>query len=288
MPTARGRVTLRFEDITEDGRLLLEVLPNALDATVWKGQLESDPLGRECFRRGILPILSRFVLEGTAGPFSTMKPLDAEGGFELAVVREGGRDDGPVERTILNMYGELRGPIGRTRPPKPQNAGSPALAGRVFAEHVFTKPFAKPEERRVTTLDEVPGAPRDLRTYSPRPLASVLDLPEDARPLDELAPEGEVLFGVMHTDSNHHVNSLVYLRLFEEAALRRFASHGRREPVLSRKLEIAYRKPCFAGDLARVMLRSFEWRGALGVVGQLVSERGGAAATHCAVRALFG
>ena len=283
-PSAKARVFLRYEDITQDGRLLLEVLPNAIGASVWEMQLEKDPFVRECMRRGIVPMLSRFVLEGEPGPFSVMKPLECEGRYALARALN---EAGEVERIIVNMWAELRGPIGRTRPPRPDDAGTIAPAGRVFAEHVFTRPFGPPAQRRVTSLDDVPGAPTSLPRYVLRPFERMLDLPAGATALDDLGAEGEpAIFGVMHTDSNQHVNSLVYLRLFEEAALRRFAALGKREPVLSRKLEIAYRKPCFAGERVRVEIRSFELGGQLGVVGQLVPETQGS--PHCAVRVLFG
>ena len=284
LPSASARVHLRYEDVTQDGRVLLEVLPNALGSAVWAAQLEKAPFARECFRRGVVPILTRFVLEGTPGPFAVSQPLDAVGRWALARVAN---EAGATEKLVVNMWAELTGPIGRTYPPPPDGAGTVVAAGRIFAEHVLTRLFAAPGERRVTSIDDVPGAPSDLPLYSPRPLARMLDLPEGARPLDDEArPEDELVFGVMHTDSNHHVNSLVYLRVFEELALRRLAALGRRDAVLSRKLEIAYRKPCFAGDRVRVALRAFEHEGALGVVGELGAAAGGA--PHCSVRILFG
>jgi hypothetical protein len=80
-------------------------------------------------------------------------------------------------------------------------------------------------------------------------------------------------FGPVHTDSNMHVNSLVYVRLFEEAALRRFAALGRGTGVLGRTLDIAYRRPCFAGQTVRFVERAFEEGGRLGVVAALVDAK---------------
>jgi hypothetical protein len=68
------------------------------------------------------------------------------------------------------------------------------------------------------------------------------------------------------------VNSLADLRMFEEAALRRFASLGRSAAVLCRRMDIAYRKPCFAGKSMRVVEQAFEQDGKLGVVAVLVPE----------------
>ena len=79
-------------------------------------------------------------------------------------------------------------------------------------------------------------------------------------------------FGLLHTDSNMHVNSLAYLRTFEEAALRRFVELGRGANVLGRTLDIAYRKPCFAGQAMRVVQQAFELAGRLGVAAVLVEE----------------
>jgi acyl-CoA thioesterase FadM len=81
------------------------------------------------------------------------------------------------------------------------------------------------------------------------------------------------VFGLVHTDSNMHVNSLVYLRVFEEAALRRFATLGRGASLLGRTLDIAYRKPCFAGQTMRVVQQAFEEQGRLGVAAVLVDEK---------------
>ncbi|MEQ1508142.1 MAG: hypothetical protein ABMB14_38285, partial [Myxococcota bacterium] len=119
------------------------------------------------------------------------------------------------------------------------------LVGRVYAEHVFTRPFAPPGQRRVTALPS--GVPADggpLRTFD------AVGAPDrsggDGGP--DLLPDVPIAFGVHHTDSNLHVNSLVYPRLFEDAAVAL-----RPDRPLARFCEVAWRKPCFAGD--RVTLR---------------------------------
>lgn len=275
---ANARVHLRYEDVCQDGRLLLEVLPNALGAAVWSAQLEGDSFAKTCIQHGVIPILSRFVIEGTPGPFGVTKPLGVTGRFQLS---QG--DD----RVFLNMWADLTGPIGRTYPPKPENAGTIASAGRIFGEHVFTRLFAPPGERRVKKLD-LPGAPESLPTYVQRAFSSMTDLPSDASALEAMSlDEAPVVFGVVHTDSNQHVNSLVYIRLFEEVALRRFASLGRREVVLARKMEIAYRKPCFAGDRMRVHVRAAEIDGRLAAVTAIAPEGEGVEKAHAAARILF-
>jgi hypothetical protein len=82
-----------------------------------------------------------------------------------------------------------------------------------------------------------------------------------------------ITFGLVHTDSNMHVNSLVYLRMFEEAALRRLAQLGKGSAVLGRTLDIAYRKPCFAGQTMFVVEQAFEQNGKLGMAAALVEAK---------------
>ena len=258
-------VHLRFEDISQDGRVLLEVLPSVLGPTIWNAQLAHDPLARECREKGIVPILTRYVLEGTPGPFGLMTPMQATGRFELA------RTD--RDRVALNMWAELRAPIGRTYPPQPDNAGTEAVAGRVFAEHVFTRLFAAESAERAVRPADV--GLRDAPPYTPRPFAEML--PTGAQPDD--AP---IVFGLVHTDSNQHVNSLAYLRAFEEAVLRRCAPG-----YLSRQLEIAYRKPCFAGDRMRVHVHLTPNDAGMSATVALAPDGQPVETAHVAARMLF-
>jgi hypothetical protein len=264
-PHVRASVPLRFEDVTQDGRLSLEALPTALVATVWRGLLADAPAARALRGQGIAPILARLRMEGAAGPFSADALVEAEGTYRLARA-----DDG---RVMLDMWSDLHGPVGRTYGTV-DRAGERALAGRVFAEHVLTRLFAAPGERRVTDLD-FPGAPVVTAARAAMPdFASIAALPDGATPLDAAVRVDPlaVTFGLAHTDSNMHVNSLVYLRVFEEAALRRFAALGRGADVLARTVDIAYRKPCFAGQSMRVAQQAFEHLGQLGVTAVLVAE----------------
>ena len=103
-----------------------------------------------------------------------------------------------------------------------------------------------------------------------------------------------ISFGLVHTDSNMHVNSLAYLRMFEEAALRRFAELGRSATWLGRSLDIAYRKPCFAGQTMHVVQQAFEMEGRLGFAATFVDAKDAASAEtlarakpHTYVRMLF-
>jgi acyl-CoA thioesterase FadM len=116
-------------------------------------------------------------------------------------------------------------------------------------------------------------------------------LPDEATPL-EPAPRLDsvpITFGLVHTDSNMHVNSLAYLRMFEEAALRRFVELGRDvTTLLGRHIDIAYRKPCLAGRTMRVRQQAFEHGGRVGVAAALVPDGSPPAANpHTFMRMMF-
>ncbi len=267
-------VSLRFEDVTQDGRLVLEALPNALGPTVWRGMLTRDPFARIWLESGIVPILTRFRLEGMPGPFSAHAQLEAQATSRIALAGA----PPPDGRVVLDVWADLYAPIGRTYGATPRD-GERALAGQVFAEHTFTRLLALPGQRRVTPLD-VPGASavRETRAASPAP-ESIASVPAGAVSLEStlrLDPV-PIAFGLVHTDSNMHVNSLAYLRVFEEAALRRFAALGRGPALLGRQIDIVYRKPCFAGQTMRVALQAFEHEGKLGVCAVLVEHHEGTA-----------
>jgi hypothetical protein len=301
---ASGQVPIRFEDITQDGRLALEGLAPAIGEVVWRKLLSGSSLLKAMQDLQAVPILTRMVIEGGNGPFSTIHPLEATGTYDLAhVVRDarpggdggGGTED--VERILIDMWIEATLPIGRNYGPPPARAGERATAGRFFAEHVLTRLFAPADQRKVTRLEEGGVVSHGRRRAWVAP-ESVGTLPAGAVPLEDTlrVDPTPVAFGLAHTDSNQHVNSLVYPRLFEDAALRRFAAVGKLKPaVLARHVEAAFRKPCFAGECYAVALQAFTLDGQLGAVGAVVSEAGAAskealaaARPHCFVRMLFG
>ena len=260
-----GRLDLRYEDVAQDGRVQLETMPVAL-GVIWRALMVDKTTRRALRDAGIVPILTRFEIEGTAGPFSVDRPLEIEGGYALGHVADA---EGRVSRLLLVMDGELWGPKGRTNLPPPEDAGTRALVGRVRAEHVFTRPFAPAEERKVLALPFGGGGFVPSERLEWRPPTSTLDPPSGARPLEGKLRDDpvETVIGLSHTDSNQHVNSLVYPRLFEDAALRRMAELGRPTAVLARKLDIAFRRPTFAGEVLRLSLQAFEQGGRVVCVG---------------------
>jgi hypothetical protein len=283
---ASGVLFMRYEDIAQDGRVLLTGLPQAVGLVVWRKLISNHAITQARNKDGVIPILTRLVVEGGGGPVSVMRQLEAQGGFQLAHTVDAA---GKVNRIVMNIFVGVDGTIARTAGPPPENHGQPVHVGRVFAEHVFTRLFAPPDQRKVLSLaaEGVPAVPP--ARYDWTPPESSQELPpgatwlEDAPSPDEAALE----FGLTHTDSNQHVNSLAYPRLFEEAGLRRLARLGESTRVLARFVDIAYRKPCFAGDRMRFVLRAFRLGDRTGCVGRLVPDADHAARPHTYVRMAF-
>jgi hypothetical protein len=272
-PERRAQATsyLRYEDIAQDGRVLVGALPHSVGMVVWRKLLEKHEGARAATKAGLIPILTRLTIEGTDATLSVGRPVEFGGCFALGHSVDAA---GEVNRLVLNIWTRGEGSIGRTYGAPPANAGERATVGTVFAEHTFTRLFAPAADRKVLRLD-VPGMPPvPPDRYDAAAPEALLAPPPGATLLDAALVPDDIAyaFGLTHTDSNQHVNSLVYPRLFEEAALRRFAAHGKRTDVLARRLEVAYRKPFFAGQRTRIALQAFEHGGRLCAVGAFLPE----------------
>ena len=273
---------LRYDDITQDGRLMPIAIPPALGG-LWRGVLVKHPGARAAAATGVIPILTRLTIAAHDQRIRVDRPIETRGGFELAHDEDAA---GAASRLFMNIWCEVRGIAGRIVPREP--AGPLSLAGQLFAEHTFTRPFAPPDQRRVTRL-EVAGYPAipEARHAAPAPTTAG-EAPDGATWLDELTTDStEVSFTLDHTDSNQHVNSLVYIRAFLDAVQRRLAATGRSLNVRSRAVDIAYRKPCFVGDRVRASLRLFDQAGVLGAAG-FIATPGDEAKPRCYVRVLVG
>lgn len=283
--TSRAAVPTRFEDVAQDGRVLPEALANSLGAAVWVPAIARDPAITALLAAGTVPVLNRLVLAGDDATVAAGTALEAEGRWSLAHTRDA---RGEVDRVLLLIETALRAPVGRTYLPPPDDAGTVRRIGRVFAEHVFTRPFGPPAERRVTRLD-APGLPEvPPLQWTWTSVDDLRALPAGAEALGDAWTTGPLTFGVAHTDPNQHVNSLVYPRRFEERALERLAALGRSPAELvARRAEAVFRKPCFAGDRAWITLRAWTLDGALGVSGAFHPEDP-AAAPYNAISLRFG
>lgn len=267
----RAELPLRYEDVAQDGRIELTSIMWGLGRAVWRALMSKMPVLERFRDDGILPILRRLVVVGEDRSVTVNIPIQYEGSFRFAHEAGG-------ERLFANMWLEARAPVGNTLMKNPPRDAPAELVGRVFAEHVVTKPFAPPAERKVTRLDApgFPPIPEDEYAFEPTE-ALVAGAP--------LEPVGDALFGMMHTDSNQHVNSLVYPRLFEEQVVRKLAAmnHPRAKELLMRALEIRYRKPCFAGDRPVISMRIDETKDGLYVCGAF----GDVAKPNCTLRLLM-
>lgn len=290
--SARSATHVRFEDVAEDGRMLVEALATGVNDTLWRGAFAGHPILTHAIPSGVIPILTRFVVEAGEGPFDPDGSFDSDGSFALA---HGVDAKGEVTRIYLNAWLDTYAPIGRTNLAPPANAGERAVVGRTFSEHVFTRPFGPPSERRVNRLD-LPGLPAiPPIVHHSVPLDEALAVPSGATILvGPVLDPMPFVFGRRHTDGNQHVNSLVYPRIFEESAVRTIASLGRSTAeVLARTLDVHYRKPSFAGEAVRFGLTIHETDGVLGAVGGLYAadeiERVGlgSANPRCVVRLMF-
>jgi hypothetical protein len=268
---------LRYEDITQDGHMIPVAVPSTL-AGLWRDVLVDHPGARNAIKAGIVPILTRLTINSLEQPIRVDRPIESTTGFHLAHDLA----NGEVSRLYMNIWCEIRGVAGRIR--STQSSGELAPAATLFAEHTFTRPLAPPEQRKVVRLgvEGYPDVP-EMRYEAPA-ATSAQDAPPGAKWLDERAPDpAEYAFTLDQTDSNQHVNSLVYIRLFHDALNRRLAATGRGMRLRSCAVDIAYRKPCFAGDRVRASLRLFEHAGGLGAAGLVA---GVDAKPRCYVRVL--
>ena len=265
--TAHATWQPRYEDVAQDGRLTVLALPPAIGAAVWRRLLTKHPGMRAANQQGIVPILTRLLVATSGELIRVDRMMEARGRFALARADR----DGVPDRIFLNVWVDVKGTYGRIIPHVP--AGDVVPAGAVFAEHVFTRPWAPRGERKLSRLD-VPGFPAVPElVHEAAPPEATAELPPGATLLDDavVLDDAVIVFGLDHTDANQHVNSLVYIRAVTDAALRRVAAHGRRGAVLARAVELAYRKPCFAGDRVRVALRAFATPDGAGAVGTVTS-----------------
>jgi len=279
----------RYEDFTQDGRLIPIAIPSSL-ATLWQTVLVHHPGARAAAAAGVVPLLTRLTVTSLDQSVRVHRTLESSVGFELAHDRGA---DGAVSRVFMNIWADVRGIGGPARglahgSDRPKGDAR-ALAGQAFAEHTFTRPFAPPADRRVTSLAGIDGYPEvpEVRYAMPAP-ASAAALPEGATWLGpEMADAVDLVFTLDQTDANQHVNSLVYVRYFLDAVQRRLAADGHPARVRSRAYDIAYRTPCFAGDRVRAHVRMFAHGALIGGAG-FIAAPGEEERPRCYVRALFG
>ena len=273
-PRATGRVSLRFEDVTQDGRLVLEALPTALGPTVWRGLLEKAPGFRACYENGVFPILSRLRARGDAGgPSRPTAAVEAEGSYRLARA-----DDG---RFVLEVWVDLYAPSARptARPARRREGRSPAGSSPSKSSRArLRRPVSGGSRRSIS-----PGAPGGDRDAPVAAAVRVGRQPPGRR--DPARGRAARRSGADRVRALSHGQQ--HARQFAGVPARArgggLASVRRARAglvVLGRDIDIAYRKPCFAGQTMRVVQQAFEAPGKLGVCASLVDAAalvGGAA-----------
>lgn len=284
----RGEAELgvRFEDICQDGRLRIDGVWPPMGRILWNearmGRVFSG-LGK----RGIWNVLARLVVHAEEVPISPRRRALNRVMYQFAHTVD---ERGEVNRIVLRNWLCTEAVPARS----PADVTERRSIARAHGLHVFTRPLAPPDQRRVVSLEgtglpEVPEARIDMP--APRTL---LQAPPGATFLDPVPrPDAAPLvFGLSHTDLNQHVNFLTYPRCIEDAALRRFADLEPGRRLLARSLEIAYSKPCFAGDRMRVVLQAFELGSVRGVCAVFVPDSDFSSSTswdafgraHCTAR----
>jgi hypothetical protein len=271
--------SLRYEDCAQDGRLIPIAVPPAMGG-LWRDVLRQHPGQRTSVAAGVIPILTRMTLQTLDQPIRIDRPVEFRAGFLLAHDTE----NGEVSRLFMNVWADLYGIAGRIGPR--QVDGALSWAGTLFAEHTFTRLFAPPDQRKVTKF-ETEGYPTIPETHYPAPPPrTAQEAPPGATWIDDQARDPvEVTFTLDQTDANQHVNSLVYIRTFLDATQRRIAATGRPMKLRSKAVDIAYRKPCFAGDRVHLELRLFTLDDGIGAAGVIAGDDG---KPRCYVRVLFG
>lgn len=278
---AQSPVYMRYEDVAQDGSLKVGGMPHAIGLVCLGKLWFKTQLSNQTRPHGIVPIMTRLAMQSLHHPISVRNPVEADGSYQLAHTKDA---RGNVERILLNAHVDLFAPIGRTHPPQPANAGEEVLVGRAFAEHVFTRPQNPVGERKVVALPTADGPLVPGPTLSFREAIATLTPPESTHWIEHelLLDATPLTFGLTHTDANHHVNTLVYPQLFEDAGLRRLMDLGYdTRTLLVDYIDIAFRKPCFAGQRMFVWLRAFDRLGKLGVVAYLGPEGCEPARAHC-------
>lgn len=278
----RGQYAMRYEDVAQDGSLKLTAVPPAFGPACYRPLWRDHPVNVRSFATGALAILTGLRIETLDGPIGVMESLQAEGGYALAHDTDA---VGNVSRIFLNLQVNVSGPRGLTYGKQPPGAGEVVAVGRAFAEHVFTRPFAAADQRKVLALEGPEGAFVPPARYQWPDASALLRLQSDERALTPFESE-LVTFGLIHTDSNQHVNSLAYPSLFEHAVVRRASASGLAIGV-GRAVDVAYRRPCFAGTRMALHVQLFEGPSGHGALGYFAPEGVGPERAHCALRLLL-
>src|SRR5688572_29237340 len=99
---------LRYEDVTQDGRLIPIAQPSAL-AGIWREVLVHHQGHRNALKVGIIPILTRLTINSLEQPIRVDRPIETRLGFTLAHDMHGDE----VSRLFMNVWCEIYGIAGK-------------------------------------------------------------------------------------------------------------------------------------------------------------------------------
>ena len=136
------QLTLPYNHLCQDSRVKLAGLMSAVGQVGWE-RWQHSPLSHTS-ADGVMPILSRVVIEASDASVEMGSNLRADGGY---LVAHGPTPKPEDRRLYLNMYADVWGNSGRSHGERPDNAGSSVRIGRILTEHIFTRPFGPPGER---------------------------------------------------------------------------------------------------------------------------------------------
>ena len=211
------------------------------------------------------------TLVSTEQPIHVNRAVEVRAGFELAHDRD---DAGDVTRLFMNVWTEVRGAAGRISPnSKPGRARArrpPVRRAHVHAPARAAR-SAQGHAPRGRGLSERP----DAHPPPPAP-ATAQEPPDGARWLDELAPDTAP---TTTSRSIRPTRTSTSTRWSTSgcSSTRSIAGSpraGRRGKLRSRAVDIAYRKPSFAGDRVRAQLRLYEGPDGLGAAGFIAGDDG--------------
>jgi hypothetical protein len=104
----------RYEDCTQDGRLIATSVPPAL-STLWQTTLARHPGSRNASAAGIHALFTRLTVESLDASIRVHRPFDIRAGFELAHDRDAA---GEVTKLYSNVWAEVRGLGGKSGGPR--------------------------------------------------------------------------------------------------------------------------------------------------------------------------
>ena len=273
--TQGPRLISATRTVAQDGRLMPLAAAARDRARLWQRSVmrEARPVRAQldCERRDPDPDAAHARDARSADPRS-IAPFEIRAGFELAhAIDDGDRAPAFHECVVRGrgMAGRIGARASRHRLAARRAGCSPSTRSRGCSRRPMQRKVTQPRGRGLS------GDP-EARYEAPAPPPRS-EAPAGATWPDELAIDPtEIAFTLDQTDANQHVNSLVYIRVFLDAAQRRLAA--RRPPAQAAQLarvDIAYRKPSFAGDRVRAHrapVRS--WQDAPGAAGLIAGDDG--------------